>query len=354
MYVLASRLDVYVGITNTSRANPRTATSGAACRYWEHLVEIRKPAARGQSAEPSRKVACFRRCRAGHVAMLVVALGPRSRVASLEATAIASGGCRGNTAGARGTGLMPRRHGAQTGRARARQPEPRRAGLPDALRATVHWLSAADSRRLRSEKREPRREAGRLTDRLRELPYSEQYAAWQRARWHLSLGEGPVDILGSRGDTLLAAWFAGAGHVCYESLLQRAAGDDLVALRACDAVQSMRHTDGKRRALDRVSRLLRLWRLPARGTKVIRWPGAAAGCTAASALEDARARLTARGHRLWHWVRSRTRVVLPRCQTYAQHWNHIRCSRASGMLSFLATGAASQPPPPRPSLAWSG
>ena len=125
---------------------------------------------------------------------------------------------------------------------------------------------------------------------------------------------------------------AGTGHVCYESLLQRAAGDDLVALRACDAVQGMRHTDGKRRALDRVGRLLRLWRLPARGTKVIRWPGAAAGCTAASALEDARARLTARGHRLWHWVRSRTRVVLPRCQTYAQHWNHIRCSRALSLI----------------------
>ena len=34
----------------------------------------------------------------------------------------------------------------------------------------------------------------------------------------------------------------------------------------------LRHADGKRRALDRVSKLLRLWRLPARGTKVIRWP----------------------------------------------------------------------------------
>ena len=110
MYVLASRLDVYVGITTTSRVIARMATSGAACRYWEHLVEIRKPAAQGPSAEPSRKVACFGHCRAGHVAMLVVALGPRSRVASLEATAISSGGCRGNTAGARGTGLTPRRH----------------------------------------------------------------------------------------------------------------------------------------------------------------------------------------------------------------------------------------------------
>ena len=39
-------------------------------------------------------------------------------------------------------------------------------------------------------------------------------------------------------------------------------------------------------------------------------------------------------------------MVLPRCRTYAQHWNHIRCSRASGMLGFLATGAAGQPPPP--------
>ena len=101
MYVLASRLDIYVGTTATSRVTARTATSGAACRYWEHLVEIRKPAARGSSAEPSRKVACFQQCRAGHVAMLVVALGPRSRVASSEVIAIASGGCCGNAAGAR-------------------------------------------------------------------------------------------------------------------------------------------------------------------------------------------------------------------------------------------------------------
>ena len=65
MYVLASsRLDVYVGITATSRVTARTATSGVACRYWERLVEIRKPAARGPSAEPSRKVACFGQCRA--------------------------------------------------------------------------------------------------------------------------------------------------------------------------------------------------------------------------------------------------------------------------------------------------
>ena len=170
--------------------------------------------------------------------MLVVALGPRSEVASLDATAIASGGCRGNTAGTRGTGLMPRRHKAPAGRTRARQPGPS-AGLPDALRATVHWLSVADGRRRRSEDREPRREAGRPADRLRDLPYAEQYTAWQRARWHLGLGESPVDVLGTRGDTLLAAWFAGTGQVCYETFLQRAVGDDLVALgpatpyRAC-------------------------------------------------------------------------------------------------------------------------
>ena len=122
--------------------------------------------------------------------------------------------------------------------------------------------------------------------------------------------------------------------------------DDLVALRACDAVQGMRHADGKRRALDRVSRLLRLWPLPARGTKVIRWPGLAAGCTAASALEEVRARLTGKGRRLWHWVKRRTRVVLPQCRTYASQWNHIRCSRASGMLALLATGEAEHPPRP--------
>ena len=62
--------------------------------------------------------------------MLVVALGPRHEVASLEATAIASGGCRGNTAGARGAGLiMPRRRRAQAGRARSKQRGPRRAFL---------------------------------------------------------------------------------------------------------------------------------------------------------------------------------------------------------------------------------
>ena len=202
----------------------------------------------------------------------------------------------------------------------------RGAGLPDALRATVHWLSLADSRRRRSEDREPRREAGQLTDRMRDLPFADQYTAWQRARWHLGLGEGPVDVLGARGDTLLAAWPAGTGQVCYENLLQRAAGADLVALRTCDAVQGMRHADGKRRALDRVSKLLRLWRFPARGAKVIRWPGKAAGCTAASTLEDVKAHLTRRGRKLWRWLRGRTRVVLLRCQTYSSHWNHIRSS----------------------------
>ena len=108
---------------------------------------------------------------------------------------------------------MPRRHRTQAGRTRSRQPCPRRAGLPDALRATIHWLSLADGRRRRSEDREPRREAGQLTDRLRGLPFAEQYAAWQRARWHFGLGEGPVDVLGTRGDTLLAAWFASTGQV---------------------------------------------------------------------------------------------------------------------------------------------
>ena len=199
VYVLASRLDVHMGITATSRVTARTAASGAACRYWKHLEEIRKPAARGPSAEPSRKVACFRQCRAGHVAMLVVALGPRREVASLEATAIAFGGCLGNTAGARGTGLMPRRHRTQAGRARAKQPGPRRAGLPDAFRATVHWLFLADGWRRRSEDREPRKEASRLTDRLRDFPFAEQYAVWQRARWHLGLGRSPVDVLSTLG-----------------------------------------------------------------------------------------------------------------------------------------------------------
>ena len=72
--------------------------------------------------------------------MLAVALSPRNEVASLEATALASGGCCGNTAGARGAGLMPRRHRMQVGRTRTRQLGPRRAGLPDALKATYRPL----------------------------------------------------------------------------------------------------------------------------------------------------------------------------------------------------------------------
>ena len=72
--------------------------------------------------------------------------------------------------------VFPRIHQKCTymGRTRARQPGPRCAGLLDALRATVHWLSVADGRRPRSEDREPRREAGRLTGRLRDLPCAEQ------------------------------------------------------------------------------------------------------------------------------------------------------------------------------------
>ena len=133
---------------------------------------------------------------------------------------------------------MPRRHGVQAGRARAWQPgllDPGAPGyrMPSGQRSTGCPRRMVDAAGLRTASRGERR-AG-YTDRLRELPYAEQYAAWQRARWHLGLGEGPIDVLGARGDTLLAAWFAGAGHVCYESLLQRAAGDDLVALRACDA-----------------------------------------------------------------------------------------------------------------------
>ena len=182
---------------------------------------------------------------------------------------------------------------------------------------------------------------------MRDLPFAEQYAAWQRARWHLGLGEGPVDVLGTRGDTLLAAWFAGTGQVCYtriscSALPGMTSSPSRPAQR--DAVQGMRHASGKRRALDSISKLLRLWRLPARGAKVTRWPGRAAGCTAASALEDVRAHLTQKGRRLWRWVRGRTRVVLPRCQTYSSHWNHIRSSKASDMLALLATGVAEQPP----------
>ena len=153
-----------------------------------------------------------------------------------------------------------------------------------------------------------------------------------------------MDVLGTRGDALLAAWFAGTARVCYDSLLQRAAGDELVALRACDAVQGLRHADGKRRGLDRISRLLHLWRLPARGTKVVRWPRKAVGRSPATEFAEVRARLTARGRRLWRWVRDRTRVVTPCAYTYASHWNHIRSSRCAEMRAFLATGAAARAP----------
>ena len=128
MYVLANRLGAYVGTMATSRVTARTATSGAACRYWEHLVEIRKPEARGPSAGPSRKVACFRRRRAGHVAMLVVALGPPSEVASLEATAI--------------NWRLSWQHGGRQG-CGADAPPPQGASRPDsysAARAQTCWL----------------------------------------------------------------------------------------------------------------------------------------------------------------------------------------------------------------------
>ena len=72
--------------------------------------------------------------------------------------------------------------------------------------------------------------------------------------------------------------------------------------------------------------------------------GRAAGCTAASALEEVRAHLTRRGRRFWRWVRGRTRIVFPRCQTCSSHRNHIRISRASDMLALLATRVAEQPP----------
>ena len=110
--------------------------------------------------------------------------------------------------------------------------------------------------------------------RVRQLPYAEQYRAWQRARWQLGLGAGPVDILGTQADTLPAARLAGSSGPCPDSLRERAGGDDLIALRACDAAQTLRPADGKRRALERVSRVLRLWGLPARGMKTIPLPGA--------------------------------------------------------------------------------
>ncbi len=251
MYVLGSRSDVYVGITGTARKSRQSASSGAACRYWEHLVEIRAPPRPG-GPEANRKVACFRSCRPGHVGMLVVALGARPQMAGMEAAAIAAGGCRGNTAGTRGTGLMPRRHKQRSGAARCRPPPGERAGPADVLRAAVHWLAGADARRAKADGRAPRREAARCTEQVRSLPYSEQYPALQRALWHLGRGQGPIDILHTRGDTLLAAWFASVRLPCLESLLQRAGGDKTVVLRACDAVQALPASDGKRRGLDRV------------------------------------------------------------------------------------------------------
>ena len=91
--------------------------------------------------------------------MLVVALGPRREVASLGATDVASGGCRGNTAGARGAGLMLRRHRTQAGRTRASNPAP---GGPASLtrsepRSTGCPLRTADAAGLRIVSREGKR-----------------------------------------------------------------------------------------------------------------------------------------------------------------------------------------------------
>jgi hypothetical protein len=326
MYVLGSRSDVYVGITATARSSRQAASAGAACRYWEHLVEIRAPPRPG-GPEASRKVSCFRSCRPGHVGMVVVALGERQQIAGMEAAAIAAGGCQGNTSGTRGTGLMPRKHRERRNRARQRPLPAARAGPADALRATLGWLTMADARRARAGARARRRETAQRTEQVRSLPYWEQYPALQRALWHLGRGEGPLDVLHTWGDTLLAAWFAATQPPCLESLLQRAGGDKAVALRACDAVQALPRSDGKRKALDRVSRALRAWELPARGTKTIRWPPEAGELRSAGALEEVRASLTAQGRRLWPWVRARTRVVLPKRSTYASRWNHIRTVR---------------------------
>ena len=185
---------------------------------------------------------------------------------------------------------------------------------------------------------------------MRALPFSEQYPAWQRALWRLGKGEGPVDVLHTRGDVLLAAWFASAKAPCLESLLQRAGGDRLIALRVCDAVQALPHSDSKRRALDRTSRALREWGLPARGVKVIRWPQEAGKLRDTGLLERVRERLTARGRRLWHWVRSRTRVVLPKRQTYASRWNHIQTVKRSEMSSLLDGGLGTALPEPADQL----
>ena len=344
MYLLGSRGDVYVGITATARKGRQACMAGAAWRYWEHLVEIFRPA-RDPSQRPSQKVSCFRHCRMGHVGMLVVALGSRPDVSGMEAAAIASGGCRGNTAGTRGTGLMPRRHGQRPGHVRGRMPPQCRPGPADAVRATVHWLARAETRQHRAEARRPRREAAVSMARVRQMPYVEQYRAWQRARLQLGLGAGPVDILSTQADTLLAAWFAGKSGPCPDSLRERAGGDDLVALRACDAAQALRPADGKRRALERVSRVLRLWGLPGRGMKVIPWPGASTGVGAKGPLRNVKNSLSARGLRLWSWVKARTRVVLPKRASYADRWNHIRTVRLSRMQDLLDSGVATEPPP---------
>ena len=76
LYLLGSRSDVYVGITATARKGRQACMSGASWRYWEHLVEIFRPA-RDPAHRPSQKVSCFRHCRMGHVGMLVVALSTR-------------------------------------------------------------------------------------------------------------------------------------------------------------------------------------------------------------------------------------------------------------------------------------
>ena len=152
-----------------------------------------------------------------------------------------------------------------------------------------------------------------------------------------------MDVLGTPGDSLLAAWYAGTRPPCQESLLQRAAGDRLVALRACDAVQELPDTDAKRRALDRISRTLRDWSLPSRGVKVLRWPRDLGGL-ATQALARARAALTEEGLRLWDWVRARTRVVQAPRRNHSAAWNHIQAAKASPMTELLRQGAGAHPP----------
>ena len=84
-----------------------------------------------------------------------------------------------------------------------------RAGPADAMRASARWITTAGKREAKSEGRRPRHEEAARSDYARALPFSEQYVAWQKAAWRLGRGESPVDILQARGDTLLAAWFAG-------------------------------------------------------------------------------------------------------------------------------------------------